>query len=333
MRWLGMAAAGHLPGSAVLSLLGLQIPLLLGALLPAALYLSFLLAYGRLYVDHEMVVLMASGISRLKLLGMSLLMALCVAALVSVFMFWVNPKIMAYKEKLVNSVGTGILLQTILPGRFQEAPDGNAVYYVQKMHRNRQHAYNVFMASRAQKGEKSQWDIVSGAEAHQKTDKKTGDQFLVIKDGYRYFGDPGKRDYRVIHFQQYGINIPKPTVKMSGDPDAMPTSQVWGLALGDTDQRFDAMGELQWRIAMPLSALLLTLLAVPLSRVSPRQGKFAQLLPAIIIYIIYANFMFIARDWLEESKTPFLLGLWWVHGLLLCTAFSVWWYQSRDLKR
>lgn len=80
--------------------------------------------------------------------------------------------------------------------------------------------------------------------------------------------------------------------------------------------------ELQWRFSVPIMVFALTLIAVPLSRINPRSGKFAKLLPAIIIYIVYANLLFIARDAMVSGKMPQWLGLWWVH--LCIIAFGLW---------
>lgn len=333
VRFLGMAAAGRLAGSVVLKLLVLQMPLLLGLLLPAAFYLAILLAYGRLYVDNEMTVLFACGISREHLLTLTYRISTVVIVLVAIFMLWLNPKIMAYREHIMAQHGPATLMQTLLPGRFQSINHDNTVYYVEHMTRDHKEADKVFMASHVKKGNEQHWDIITGERAHQMRDPKTGEQYILIDNGYRYFGRPGHADYRVIHFKQFGVQLPEGNVPINDDPDSQPTTTLLALALGSTPARFGAMAELQWRISMPFSVLLLVLLAVPLSRVNPRQGKYAQLLPAIIIYIIYANLMFVARDWLEEAKTPFFLGLWWVHALLLAVGYGVWRAQSWKVRR
>jgi lipopolysaccharide export system permease protein len=74
--------------------------------------------------------------------------------------------------------------------------------------------------------------------------------------------------------------------------------------------------ELQARISGPLSLFALMLLAVPLSRSRPREGRYARLGVGMLIYIIYANTLSIARLALERGEVPPWLGLWWVHGLL-----------------
>ena len=81
--------------------------------------------------------------------------------------------------------------------------------------------------------------------------------------------------------------------------------------------------EFQWRLAMPISVFILSLLAIPLSEVKPRQGKYARLIPAIFIYIIYANLIFVARVLIQKGSLPAFIGIWWVHGLLLLVALGL----------
>ena len=93
---------------------------------------------------------------------------------------------------------------------------------------------------------------------------------------------------------------------------------------------------LQWRLAMPISVILFTLLAFPLSEVKPRSGKFARLFPAILIYIAYADLMFLGRAWIHRGAINPVLGLWWIHGAalllaLLLNGFQIGWRRVFSL--
>ncbi|MBY0378336.1 MAG: LptF/LptG family permease, partial [Gammaproteobacteria bacterium] len=93
-----------------------------------------------------------------------------------------------------------------------------------------------------------------------------------------------------------------------------------------------ATAEWQWRISVPLSIPILTLLAIPLSYVRPREGRYAKLLPAILVYAAYANMMFVARNWVESGKISSDWGMWWLHLLLLGLALALW-FNPRWIKR
>ncbi|MCX7124451.1 MAG: LptF/LptG family permease, partial [Gammaproteobacteria bacterium] len=134
--------------------------------------------------------------------------------------------------------------------------------------------------------------------------------YIIFNDGYRYSGVPGEKDYRVLQFEQYGVrlavsDIPRPNVEQYYS-----ISKLWSLS----PENKNAAAELQWRMAMPISTLVFALLAVPLSEVRPRYGKFTQLFPAILIYISYADLIFLSRSWISDGQLSTTLGMWWVHG-------------------
>ena len=319
--YLNRAANGSIPGVIVMKLMMLEMPTLMGLLLPLGFYMALLLAYGRLYADSEMTVLQACGYGPNQLLKHSLVMAIVVATLVAAVMIWASPYIAIERAKLLRSTGVQTLIQTIFPGRFHAINGGKQVFYVQSMSRDHTKAEQVFLAKQSVKNDKTQWDVLWADKAFAETDPDTSEEYIVFQKGKEYQGFPGHADYQVAEFSQYKARLPHPVVKISGDVRTAKTSSLWPL---NNPDRVKA-AELQWRLSIPIMVLTLTLVAVPLSRVNPRSGKFSKLLPAIIIYILYANFMFIARDALVSGKIPLWMGMWWLHALVgLLGLFLIW---------
>ena len=116
-------------------------------------------------------------------------------------------------------------------------------------------------------------------------------------------------------FDSYGIRLTPSTWHLNDWPFTASTRELWHER---ANRRAAAM--LQWRLAMPISVFLFVLLAVPLSEIRPRQGKFAKFIPAILIYIAYADLMFMGRAWIEKGTISPALGLWWIHGGALLIA-------------
>ena len=69
-------------------------------------------------------------------------------------------------------------------------------------------------------------------------------------------------------------------------------------------------------MSLPLSALLLAVLAVPLARTSPRSGKYGKLFTAVLIYFIYSNFTSVAQKAVERGELDPAIGVWPVHAAL-----------------
>ncbi|CAM3601639.1 permease [Legionella oakridgensis] len=301
-----------------MKLMMLELPTLLCLLIPLGFYIAMLLAYGRLYAESEMTVLRACGYGPNKLLKHSLIMATVVGFIVAIVMIWGSPLIYIERAKLLRSTGIQTLVQTIMPGRFHAINEGKEVFYVQSMSRDHTKAEQVFLAKRTTVDDKTRWDVLWADQAFAETDPKTGEDYIILQNGKEYQGVPGHADYQIAEFGEYKARLPHPVVKISEDFRTISTANLFPF--NNTDRAKAA--ELQWRFSVPIMVFALTLIAVPLSRINPRSGKFAKLLPAIIIYIVYANLLFIARDAMVSGKMPQWLGLWWVH--LCIIAFGLW---------
>jgi lipopolysaccharide export system permease protein len=334
VRYLSYAASGKIAANILLQLLGFEVPYLLALLLPLGLYLGIILAYGRLYADNEMSVMQAGGLSQARLVGITILFTTFIAAIILMLTVWINPLIAVSKERtLAAGMSAENVIASLMPGRFQVANEGKRVIYVENISRSRKVADNIFFADQVKQpnpgNAPSSWSVVSAARGYQAKDNVTNRSFLVAENGYRYEGVPGQNDYKITQFKKYSVQIPELTVgNKHQETEAIPT-----LALWDDYDKPGYAAELQWRLSIPLSAFLLSLLAVPLSHVRPRQGRYSSVLPAILIYVVYVNLLFVARNWVEQKFIPIDLGLWWVHILFLGIVLGVVFFQSVTFKQ
>lgn len=311
VRYLNRAASGQLPVVFIIKLMMLEVPNLMGLLLPLGFYMALMIAYGRLYAESEMTVLNACGYGPGTLLRQSLIMASMVAFVVWVIMFWISPYISMERTKLLRSSGVQILMQTVFPGQFRAVSGGRQVFYVESLSRNKSVAQNVFFARLNDQEAIPKWDVLWAHKAFIQTDPLTYEDYAILQHGLAYQGQPGQANYQIAEFERYQARLPQPVALTSKDIRTFYTSDLWPL----NNQDRTKAAELQWRFSVPLMVLTLTLIAVPLSRVDSRSGKYAKLLPAILIYIVYANFMFIARNWISQGKISPWLGMWWLHLL------------------
>jgi len=332
VRFLSYAASGKIAANVLLQVMGFEISFLLALLLPLGLYLAIIATYGRLYADNELSVMQSSGFSTKRLVLLTMRCAVMVMIVVMVLTLWVNPSIAKVKENLVSQgVASGNVINNLMPGRFQLTNDENRVFYVESIARNHQQANNLFVAERKKSAidnTLTSWTVLSAAKGYQMTDRATHDKFVVAVEGYRYEGTPGQNAYKIIQFSKYAVKLPEQTIEaVHQAQEVTPTSFLWH----HYHENLKNAAELQWRLSMPLSVLLLALLAVPLSYVRPRQSRYAQFLPAILVYIVYVELLFTARDWIEQKTIPTYLGLWWVHGLLIVCIVALFLWQTGKL--
>ncbi len=322
VQYLGRAASGQLPGMVVLQLMALEVPNLLCLLLPLGFYVALLIAYGRLYAENEMVVLFAAGFSEWRLMAYTFVIASFVAALVTYLTFWVNPGIYHGRAKLIRNQGVETLIKTIMPERFRAINAGKQVFYVKDMSRSHTQANDIFFAEQVPGKEHGEWKIMWAESGKTRFNVKTNQTSLVLEHGRIYEGSPGKSNYKVYQFAQLESAIPMPNITVSDDVRTLNNRELFPVHNKDLER----VAELQWRLSIPIMVFVLTFLALPLSKVNSRQGKYARLIPALLLYILYANFMFMGRDWLVQGSVPWWLGLWWLHGtfLLIALMLIVW---------
>jgi len=318
VRFLSQAATGGIPASVIFQLILLELPYLLGLLLPLGLYLGILIAYSRLYADQEMTVLFSAGMNRPQLFRITLLISGVVFFIVSILVFGLNPYLAEKKNNLMTIKTAKNLVAALIPGSFTISQQGRRIIYVGAVSRDHKRAEKLFIADLQPldsdaPSEMRSWTITAAKEAFQKTDIKSHQLFIVAQEGHRYEGSPGSQDFDVSTYKQYGVELRGEENIVSTSKDELPTLALFKKARQDIRHAV----EWQWRMALPISVLLLSITAQLLSRVAPRQGRFQRLMPALLIYIIYANLIFIGRSWMSHGQLPAWLGLWWVHGLLL----------------
>lgn len=328
IKFLAQAASGALDPGSLFLIMGFRLPGFLQLILPLGLFLGILLAYGRLYLESEMTVLSATGMSQQRLLGMTLFPAVLVAVIVAWLSLSLAPQGANQFQLLLNKQDAMTEFDTLVPGRFQALRDGSRVTYTEQMSDDRINLGGVFISEkRLSADQKDRGISVLVAEKGRQEIKEDGNRYLILDNGYRYDGQPGLADYRAIKYDTYGVLLPKPDVSDEvTDRDAMPTRTL----LNNPDM--SARAELEWRLSLPLLVFIVTLMAVPLSRVNPRQGRFLKLLPAILLYMAYLTILIAARGALEKGKIPPALGLWWVHAIFLVIGLGLLYWEPLRLK-
>lgn len=328
VQYLRLAATGDISPKIVALLLLLKLPLLLALLLPLSLFLAIILAYGRLYADNEITIMQSAGIGQNNLLRINIRFSIIITIIVAALSLWVGPTVSNYSDHLLSGAAPSSMLELVLPNRFTPIAKGKWIFYVDAASKDKKDLHHVFAAEQPDEknlNSNTPLGIVSAAGGHPYTDKSTGDSFLVLTNGYRYSGTPGTNNYRIAKYDEYGVRIQQETVWQQDESNTS-TWELWQARA----QRLAAT-ELQWRIALPLSAFILTLLGTPLSCVKPKKGRYAKIAPAALCYIIYANLLFLARAWLKKGFIVPLLGMWWVHGAMLLLA--IFWLTRQGKKK
>lgn len=325
IKYLADAASGKMQGDVLLLIMAFRLPGFLELILPLSLFLGILLAYGQLYLNEEMTVLQACGISPQRILGFTLLPALCMALVVGVFSLYLSPLGNNKVETLFAEMDLRSEFETLTPGRFHASGNNpDEVIYVQNLSDDKTRMENLFIYQGEQVKqtdmEQSRRNkvLVVAESGYRRLDRATGVQYLELEKGNRYVGEPGFADYQVISFDKYTYKL----LDSSGVIKPQKVKSLSSLALLNS-QTLIEKAELQWRLSMPLLVFIVAMLAVSLSKVTPRQGRFSKLLPSILLYLIYVALLIAAQNALEKGSLPAALGLWLVHGVFFAAALVI----------
>jgi lipopolysaccharide export system permease protein len=310
---LERAAVNQYPKGVVLELIGLGALQNLGLLVPFGLLLGVVLAFGRLYHDSEMAAALACGIRPSNVYVPVGLLAVFVAAGLAWLTLGLAPDATARALSLRNAALRAGQFAPIAAGKFRAFGGANAVVYAQNVNKDGTLG-NVFV-------ERNRGPVVEVALAQRARHSVSPDGMthtITLYDGERYEGAPGTPEFRILHFVEHTIPMQVPVVSdVVKNLEAQPSRSL--LESEDLDKR----AEWHWRVAMPVSCIVLTLLAVPLARLRPRQGRYARVWVAVVIYFLYQNLITVGKVWISRGTVPEIAGLWWTHAAVVLLALTV----------
>ncbi len=303
LKSLSAVVNGKIPIDFLFALIGLTNIQSLTLLIPLTLFLAILLALSRLYKDSEMVALSACGIGPGTLLKCVLIVVLSFVfleiGLVLVMAPWASSKTQISEEEFKAEA----VVELITPGQFTLSSDSTRVLYAEQMPA-KSHLTGVFLHV----NNTDSSSVLASSDANIVTNPDNNARYIVFQHGHRYDGSPGSLAYRHVKFQDYGVLLEGKAIgKISFDRESLPSLKL----LQSDIIRHKA--ELQWRISQVLMMIILSMLAVPLSKSAPRQGRYAKMAVAIFLYIVYSNLLLVAMNWLKKGVVEPYIGLWWVH--------------------
>jgi lipopolysaccharide export system permease protein len=302
-RVLERAAENQYPQAVVLELIGLGTLQYLSVIMPVGLLLGVVLAFGRLYHDSEMAAALACGIGPAILYRPIALLTLAVTVAIAWLTLDVAPGAITRSLSLRDQALQAGQFAPIAPGRFRTFGGGDAVVYAENVSEDGTLS-NVFV----ERDREGRVEVALAKRARHSVSPDGMTHTITLYDGERFEGTPGSPRFRIVKFGEHFVPVQVPKLADAATSlEAVPTSTL--LASSDPKER----AELHWRIALPVMCIVLTLIAVPLSRLRPREGRFARVWIAVLIYFLYSNLVSTGKVWLVRGTVPEFVGLWWVH--------------------
>ncbi|MFP6810390.1 MAG: LPS export ABC transporter permease LptF [Pseudohongiellaceae bacterium] len=321
LQYLGQAVAGELSSDVLLLLMFYRLPDFLLVILPLAFFLGILLAYGRMYAENEMLILLGAGTSQLRLLYLTLGTSLIVLVITAFISLSLAPWGVRNTEQLKQNQEQLTEIDLIVAGQFQAFSGGERVTYTERIDNSPilgRQLQNVFVAlsNQDQEVEQAPPRIVLAEMARPEVNPETGARFMRLENVLQYDGTPGTGNFNVAQFDVHSILLPEPTeFEEILEEETMATAELFA------SNSPEHQAELQWRLSIVLLIPVITLIAIPMSKIDPRQGRYGKLIPAALIYAAYFLLLQFCRDLVAEGSLSAVIGLWWVHVIFIAIGF------------
>jgi lipopolysaccharide export system permease protein len=305
-RVLERAAENQYPQSVVFQLIWLSVLQYLPILVPIGLLLGIVLAFGRLYHDSEMAASLACGVGpSILYLPVSLVAGVATVIMAALTLF-VGPNALAQTLSLRSSALQQGQFAPIAPGRFRTFGGNEAVVYAENVGDDGT-LTNVFV----ERDREGRVEVALAQRARHTASQNGQTHTITLYDGERFEGVPGSPKFRIMRFSENTIPIQVP--KISDSVVSLEAVRTRDLL---KSRQLESRAELHWRMALPVMCLVLTFIAVPLSRLRPREGRYGRVVLAVVLYFVYIQLMSAAKVWIARGTVPEWVGLWWVHAVV-----------------
>ena len=320
IRLLGEVARGELANEAVFTYLGFSLLYFLPVLMSIALFAGVLLPLSRMWRDSEMVIWCNAGLSLAQwmrpVLGLAVPFSLVILLLTLVLNPWVQTKKSEYRQDLRSRSENTL----VAPGLFAESSAGQRVFYVESLNPLTGIVRNVFMQSHID----GRLGLVVAQEGYH-TQLFDASRYLVLKNGRRYEGTPGQLDYRIVQFERYWMRLDP--VAIGARETSVRQAPLTELV---NDASPPARAELLWRLGVPASALVLAVMAIPLSFVNTRARRSYGLVIALLLYFVYNNLLSLSQAWVAQGKLNPWVGMLAAHGVMLFAVAALFYLRSQQ---
>ena len=304
-RVLADIADGDVPQQALWPVLFGQAVNLLSLLLPISLFFGIVFTFGRMYKDHEIVVMNACGIGYRDFYKPVLLVTVPFLLLSVYTSIWLNAQVLMAGQDVIDREENRHEFQLIKPGHFNQDSSGDLVFFMESMSEDRLELRDIII----NQGDGDAMVIETARSGRQEIDERSGDLFLVIGPGERHEGQAGDNRQKIISYDEHGILLKRISKERRLEPHSNQMTPQRLLSSPKMKHRI----EIRWRVAVPVTLLVLALLAVPLSYIAPRQGRYGKVGPALLIFIVYLNLLAFTRSQIEDGVIPVAINFWWVH--------------------
>ena len=319
---LEQVAKGSFPASVMFQVLGLNMLDTLSSMLPLAGFLGVLQSFGRMYRESEMHVLASSGMGMGGLLRPMAIVAVVMLTLVSAVAMWLGPWSARTSDSLVQAANRSIIAAGLDAGRFTELPGKGGIILVDSLSRDGQKLGRAFIAAeRTNKDGSRVMKMATGQRGNLYSNSDNSNRYLALYDGWQYEIPLGADNWRRMKYERNDSALS--AIQSEDEQDPIHNLSMSDLLRNNTP---DARAEFAWRTVVPLMTLALLMLAMPLSKQTPREPRYGRMLIAVLGFFLYYNLLALCRGQLAKGHWHHATPMW----LLSIGLFAIAAWQFRN---
>ena len=317
VRTLGSANSGSVNPQEVLLVLGYTALSQLAMILTLSLFISIVTTLTRMHKDSEMVIWMAAGRGLGSLLTPIFRFAwpiLLVFTLLSLLAWpWTNEQMDLRRQRFTQRGD----LERVAPGQFQESAKGRRVFFIDKDSSAGVEGRNVFISNVEPNGDQNVTSARGG-----RLEVVGDNRFLVLERGQRLDMTAGHDGVKVTEFREFASQVGSATPDL--DKKTIRNTPTWELLRQPSRAH---LGELGWRLGVPLVALNLVLFGLAVAVGNARGGRSGTLPFTLLAFVFYNNLLNVGQSWVSRGMVDVVPHMLALHGSVLL--FSLLWIAKR----
>lgn len=324
IRYFGLAAEGKLDMGFLFVIIGYNLPMFLELILPLAFFVALMLVFGRMYVDQEMAIIQSNGLSKEKFAWLLTPLIVVLFLLEGCISLWAKPWGITQSERIWQQQALSSMLDLVQPKTFINSQDYHL--YVGHLDKHKRELQDVVLI---QKNPQKDLIITAKRAIQLPTTEDDPVSRLDLYQGQRYEIGVNHLPYHQASFEHYQISFAKPildhtNVRLESQPS---------IKLFEQRHHLNFQAELGYRLSLPFLMIFALLLAIPLSQVQPRQGRWFRLLPAVLLFAFSVIAIISLKTAIGKGKIPAISYVWLMLGLLGFAMLINWQPHLRDKLR
>ena len=283
IQYLEQAARGEINPEIVFTIVLFRLPEFLELILPLGFFLSIILVIGKFRSESEFVIMEQSGFTLTKIYYLLSLPAAFICILLFYFALILNPNLTLKVNDLLNIKTLEDTYSSLTPGDFHKLRQNLLLYAESK---DQEELNNIFVTIKDDDLSKETILVAKGL-----TLDNSSSGTLVFNEGLIYEKNIAN-NLSNIRFESFSLK---------SFSDREPNQSFVSMHVGQP---------ISWALSLCVMIVVSLFIAVPLSKTSPRSGRYAKVFPGLLIFSIYSGLLLsIKGNEIEEMNSILYIHL------------------------